>query len=61
MRHASHVARIRRGMYNILVGNPERVRPLSIALRLCKDNIKIDLKWHAVANTLIIKYWEAVE
>jgi len=33
-----------RGMYRVLVGKPERNRPLGIPRRRWKDNIKMDLQ-----------------
>jgi hypothetical protein len=46
MRWAGHVARIRerRGVYRVLVGKPERKRPLGRPRRRWKDNIKMDLQ-----------------
>jgi hypothetical protein len=46
MRWAGHVARMGevRGAYNILVGRPERRRPLGRPRRRWEDNIKMDLK-----------------
>jgi len=46
MRWAGHVARIRerRGVYRVLVGKPERNRPLGRPMRRCEDNIKMDLQ-----------------
>jgi hypothetical protein len=46
MRWAGHVARMGegRGMYRVLVGKPERKRPLGRPRRRWKDNIKIDLQ-----------------
>jgi hypothetical protein len=46
MRWAGHVARMGevRSAYNILVGRPERRRPLGIPRRRWEDNIKIDLR-----------------
>jgi hypothetical protein len=43
---AGHVARMRevRGAYNILVGKPERRRPLGRPRRKWEDNIKMDLR-----------------
>jgi hypothetical protein len=43
MRWAVHVARIweKRGLYGILVGKPERKRPLVRRTRRWEDNIKI--------------------
>jgi hypothetical protein len=43
---AGHVARTgeRRGAYRILVGKPERKRPLERSGGRCDDNIKMDLK-----------------
>jgi hypothetical protein len=46
MRRAGHVARMgtRRGVYGILVGNPEGQRPLGRPRRRWEDNIKMDLQ-----------------
>ena len=46
MRWAGHVARMgeRRGVYRILVGKPERKRPLGRPRRRWEDNIKLDLQ-----------------
>jgi hypothetical protein len=46
MRWAGNVARMgtKRNIYRILVGNPERKRPLGRLRRRWVDNIKIDLK-----------------
>jgi hypothetical protein len=46
MRWAGHVARIeeKRNAYRILVGNPERKRPLGRPRRRWVDNIKMDLR-----------------
>jgi hypothetical protein len=46
MRRAGHVAhmRERRGVYRVLVGNPEGKRPLGRPRRRCKDNIKMNLQ-----------------
>jgi len=45
MRWAVHVARMgeRRGVYRVLVGKPEGMRPLGRPRRRWEDNIKIDL------------------
>ena len=46
MRWAGHVARIeeRTGVYRVLVGKPERRRPLGRHRLRWEDNIKIDLQ-----------------
>jgi hypothetical protein len=46
MRWAGHVARMgeERGAYRILVGGPERMRPLGRPRRRWEDNIKMDLQ-----------------
>jgi hypothetical protein len=46
MRWAGHVARMGegRGVYRVLVGRPERKRPLGRPRRRLEDNIKIDLR-----------------
>jgi hypothetical protein len=46
MRWAGHVARMGegRGVYRVLVGRPERKRPLGRPRRRWEDNIKMDLK-----------------
>jgi hypothetical protein len=46
MRWAGHVARIgeEKGVYRILVGRPERKRPLERPRRGWEDNIKMDLR-----------------
>jgi len=45
MRWAGHVARTgeRKGVYRVLVGRPERKRPLGRPRRRREDNIKMDL------------------
>jgi hypothetical protein len=46
MRSARHVARMgeRRGAYRVLVGRPERKKPLGRPRRRWKDNIKMSLQ-----------------
>ena len=45
MRWAWHVARwMRRGLYRVLVGNPEGRRPLGRPRRRWVDNIRLDLQ-----------------
>ena len=46
MRWAGHVACMgeRRGLYRVLVGNPERKSPLGRPRRRWEDNIKMDLQ-----------------
>jgi hypothetical protein len=46
MRWAGHVARMGegRGVYRVLVGRPERKRPLARPRRRWEDNIKMDLR-----------------
>jgi len=46
MRWAGHVARMgeRRGVYRVLVGKPEGMRPLGRTRRRWKDNIKMDVQ-----------------
>jgi hypothetical protein len=46
MRWAGHVARVGegRGVYRVLVGRPERKRPLGRLRYRWEDNIKIDLR-----------------
>jgi hypothetical protein len=46
MRWVEHVARMgeRRGVYRVLVGNPEEKRPLGRSRRRWEDNIKMDLQ-----------------
>ena len=46
MRWAGHVALmgVRRGVYRILVGNPEGKRPLGRPRRRWEDNIRMDLQ-----------------
>jgi hypothetical protein len=46
MRSAGHVARIGegRGVYRVLVGNPEGKRPLGRPRRRLEDNIEMDLQ-----------------
>jgi len=54
MRWVGHVARMgeRRGVYRVLVGKPERKRPLVRPRRRWEDNIKMDLqKWDVGAWT----------
>jgi len=44
MRWAGHVARMdeKRGVYRVLVGNPEGKRPMRRPKRRCVDNIRTD-------------------
>ena len=46
MRRAGHVARMgeRRGIFRVLVGKPERKRPLRSPRRRWEGNIKMDLQ-----------------
>ena len=46
MRRAGHVARMeeRRGVYRVLVGKREGMRPLGRPRRRWEDNIKMDLQ-----------------
>jgi len=46
MRWAGHEERMgqRRGVYRVLVGKPEAMRPLGRTKRKWEDNIKIDLQ-----------------
>jgi len=46
MRWVEHVARVekRRGAYKILVGKPERKRPLGRPKRRWEDSIKMDIQ-----------------
>ena len=46
MRWAGHVAPMgeRRGVYRVLVGNPEEKRPLGRSRRRWEDNIKMDVQ-----------------
>jgi hypothetical protein len=46
MRWAGHVARIReeRKLYKVLVGNPERKKPLGRPRRRWEDGIRMDLR-----------------
>ena len=46
MRWAGHVARMGedRGVHGLLVGKPERKRPLGIPRRRWEDNIEMDLQ-----------------
>jgi len=46
MRWARHVARVgeERGVYRVLVGQPEGKRPLGGPRRRCVDNIRMDLQ-----------------
>ena len=46
MRWAGHVAHMgeRRGVYRVLVGKPERKRPLGRPRRSWEDNIKMDFQ-----------------
>ena len=46
MRWARHVARVgeERGVYRVLVGQPEGKRPLEGPRRRCVDNIRMDLQ-----------------
>jgi hypothetical protein len=46
MRWTGHVARMgeRRGVYRVLVGKPEGMKPLGRPRRIWEDNIKMDLQ-----------------
>ena len=46
IRWVGHVARVgeRRGVYRVLVGKPERKRPLGRPRRRWEDNIKMDFQ-----------------
>jgi hypothetical protein len=46
IRWARHVTRIgeERGVYRVLVGKPERKRPLGSPRHRCVDNIRMDLQ-----------------
>ena len=46
MRWAGHVARVgeRSGVYRVLVGKPERKRPLGRIRHRWEDNVKMDLQ-----------------
>jgi len=46
MRWAGHIAHMgeRRGVYKVLVGRPEGMRPLGRPRHKCEDNIKMDLQ-----------------
>jgi hypothetical protein len=46
MRWAGHVARLReeRGVYRVLVGKPERRRPLGRSRHRWEDNIRMDIQ-----------------
>jgi hypothetical protein len=44
MRWAGHVARTGRGVYRILVENPEGKRPMGRPRRRWEDHIKLDLQ-----------------
>ena len=44
MAGACSAYRERRGVYRILVGKPERKRPLGRPERKCEDNINVDLQ-----------------
>jgi len=46
MRWAGHVAHMGEGrvVHRVLVGKPERKRPLGRPRRRCEDNIKMDLR-----------------
>jgi hypothetical protein len=46
MRWAGNVERVgeRKGVYRLLVGKPERKRPIGRPRRRCEDNIKMNLQ-----------------
>jgi hypothetical protein len=46
MRWVRHVARMKEGrsVHKVLVGKPERKRPLGRTTRRCEDNTKMDLQ-----------------
>jgi hypothetical protein len=54
MRWAGHVAfmRVKRNAYKVMVGKPERKRPLGRSRRRWEDNIKLDIgawmKWYGL-------------
>jgi len=58
IRGAGHVARVgeNRHFYGVLVGKPERKRPLGRPRRRCEDNIKMDIQ-EAVWGALIGFIW----
>jgi hypothetical protein len=53
MRWAGHVARMgeRRGVYRVLVGRPEGIRPLGRPRHRWEDNIKMDLREMEIDGT----------
>ena len=59
MRWAGHVARKweERGAYRVLVGKPERERPLGRPRRRWVDNIRMDLqdrdRWRTLVSTVM--------
>jgi len=55
MRWEGHVARIVRVTYGVLMGNPERNRPLGRPKCRWEDNIKIDIKSVRRASTALIR------
>ena len=55
-----HVARMgeRRGVYRVLVGKPERKRPLGISTHRWEDNIKLELqkvRWRALTGLICVR------
>jgi hypothetical protein len=79
MRFAGHVARIegKKNAYRLLMGEPERKRPLESPIRGWMDNIKMDLgeiewggvEWIGLESSCecrnepsgSIKFWEVLE
>jgi hypothetical protein len=56
MRVARQAARMgERGIYRVLVGKPERKRPLGIPRRRCENNIRMDLREVGCGGTDWIK------
>jgi hypothetical protein len=62
MRWGGHVACMgdKRGAYRVLMGKPERKRPLGRPWHGWKDNIKMDLqevRWEAWTELIFIRIW----
>ena len=55
------MARIVRGKFGVLMGKPERNRPLGRPKWRCEDNIKINVKSVRRASIVLIWLWDRVK
>jgi hypothetical protein len=63
IRWIGHVASVgkKRNEYCVFVGNPEGKRPLGRPRRVCKSNIKMDLRkigWDGMKQIHLSRYWD---